>query len=349
MYIKTKDESGAPVAIEVTDAIADRMDQFRHFLTTQPGLFGYGAGARYGKATARDAAEALNFAVGQLTYVETNTYERHYTKRLYEELLPGVISYAAGEGAQSVEYQISDSVGMGKRMSPSANDMPFADVAYARIAKPVAYGGIGYTYTQEDLRISAFHQTPLPAMKQKAAVNGYHNHLNVVALQGETPSGFTGLFNNASVTAANRASGAVWDAATADTIIRDVMTLVSNVQVATKNTSRPTHVAMPVASYNLMAIARATTASETALEFLTRTYAGIVFHSVDELSTLGAGTTKRVVAYSPDDDNMVLHVPMAHKFLAPQADVLRIIVPGEYKYAGLEIRRTATVQYMDGV
>lgn len=344
MRIETKDEAGLPT---VFDADPDRVAHFNHFFTANPGILGMGAGGRYNRGTAKDATEAQAFAVSQLAYVEQLTYARQYQPVLFETLLPGVINYSAGEWAQSVEYQIVDYSGMGKRMSPASNDVPFADVAYARKAIPVAYGGVGYFYNQEELRTSAYLGRPLPTEKLKAAMNGYRRHINVVALSGEAASNFTGLFNNASVTVSTPA--AAWSGATADQIISDFTKGVSAVQAATFNNSTPSKVGVPITQFGYLLKPRSTASDTTVLSFVKSIYPGLEVYPIAELATAGAGAVTRMVFWSPDDDNMVLHVPMPLRFLAPQPDVLRIVVPGEYKYAGLEIRRPSTVYYIDAI
>lgn len=348
MLVRDEERSGL-VEVEVTDEMEQRMAQLRMAFDRRPDLFGFGAGDKYGKRSAQDAVEANNFAVSQLAYVESKVYETQYAKMRYEELIGSCISYAAGEGATSVEYEVMDQVGMGRRISPSGGDIPYADVASARVNMPVANGGIGYRFFTEELRNAAFSGRPLPMKRMMAAQTGWRRHMNVVALQGEAASNFTGLFNNAGVTSANRPSGAVWDAATADTIISDLQAGLNAVKVATKDNDYPTRVAMPISSLQRMQIPRSTNSDTTVQEFMERTNPGLKFVSCDELATLGSGSTKRVVFFNPIDENMVLHLPMPQRFLAPQFQDLEIKIPGEYKYGGLNIRRVKSCYYMDGV
>lgn len=319
------------------------------YLRSQPAILGHGAGNDWNRPSARDAVEAHNFAISQLAYHEQKVYERQYQPRLFEKLLGKVIDRSAGPAAETVIYDVVDYVAMGRRISPAGNDMPFADAAYAQVAMQIAHGGEGYYYNTQDVRRAAFTGRSLPQLKGKAAVEGYLNHINVVALVGETASNFTGLFNNGSVTAANRPSAAVWDAATADTIVADFMSGMTAVHVATKTNSMPTNVAVPVTSYQLLLKPRSTNSDMTILAFLKATYPGLEITPAMELETLGAGVTKRVVYFTPDDENMVLHIPMGITFGAPQPKMLRIEVPGEYRYGGLNIRRVLTARYMDGV
>jgi hypothetical protein len=346
MLITALNDSGHPDQVDVDD---DRVAAIDGFLRSHQHILGLGAGKQFDKRTARDAAEALSFAVNQLAYTETKLFERQYQPLLFEKLLGGVIDTTAGPWAQTVEYQIIDYVGMGKRISNNANDIPYVDSTISRVAKPVVQGGVAYKYNTEELRISAYLKRPLSATKLLAANMAYKRHINKVALVGEAQSNFTGLFNATGVTAANRPSGAVWDAATAATIIADIMSLMTAVHTATATNDMPTKVVFPVTSYQLLLKPRSDHSDMTILSFLKQTYPDVEFLSATELEILGAGVTKRVVAYNPNNENMVLHLPMALTFIAPQMKELDIVVVGEYKYGGFEPRRTPTIRYMDGV
>jgi hypothetical protein len=346
MRIKAKDARNNWVQAEVDD---HRVSAFDHYLKSHPQILGHGAGDDFGKPSATDAVEAHAFAVSQLAYEEQGIFERKYAPKKYIDLLGNTISYAAGPGKESVEYEIFDQVGMGRRVSPAGTNLPTVDVSSARKSFPIAHGGVKYGYTTQDIRASAFFKRPLPEGRRLAAMEAFQRHMNFVALQGEPGSGFTGLFNNASVTAANRPSAAVWDAATADTIISDLTVGLTNVKFATKDTDFPTKIVMPITSYSRLLIPRSSNSDITVLEFIKRLYPGLEIYSADELVNLGAASSKRVVFFNPMNDNMVYHIPMSLVFRAPQEKDLATEIPGEYRYAGLEIRRPPTVYYMDAV
>jgi hypothetical protein len=347
MFITTVDEERiGPVQAEVSD---HRIEELRHFFGRHPEIFGFGAGRFYGRNGARDAVEANNFAVSQLAYVEQKVYEKQYAKMRFEEVLGPCISYSASPGATTVEYEVMDYVGMGKRISPSADDIPYADVASARIPMTIANGGIGYRVTTEDLRNAAFNGRPLPMRRMEAAMLAYRRHMNFVALQGEAGSNFTGLFNNASVTAANAPTGA-WATATADQMVADLNFGMAAVRAATKDNDYPTVIAMPIFAIERLNIPRSTNSDTTVQEFFLRTHPGLRIISCDELLGIGGGgTNNRIVFFNPTDDNMVLHLPMTQQFLAPQYVDLAIKVPSEYKYGGLNIRRLPSVYYMNNI
>lgn len=352
MKIKVRDDSGWTQA-EVEDGRYAEMERFirgnRNIFTSN------GGGGNWGRGSAQDATEAESFSIGQLTYLEQKAFARWYNPLKYETVLAGCFDYSAGPQAKAVDYLVSDGVGIGRRMSPGANDVPMVDVAYAKVTIPVQSGGIGYDYTQEDLRTSAFLRQPLSNTKQVQSVLAYKRHMNFVALQGEAASNLKGLYNNASATAAARASGAVWDSATADTIVADIIDAYSKFRTGTGGNEVPTKIIFPLSTRNLLYKPRSTVSDTTIQKFIEDTL-NVTIEDDIALDTvalggagLGAGATKRVVFLNPQNDNIVFHIPMPLQFLAPQLQGYRVMVPAEYKYAGLEVRRIQTVRYMDTV
>jgi hypothetical protein len=345
MQIQVRDESGW------THAVVDdgRYAEMSSFIRGNRAIFtSGGGGSQWGRGSAKDAGEAESFSIGQLTYLEQKAFARWYQPMRYEEILQGCLDYSAGPAAKAIDYLVTDQVGIGRRMSPGSNDVPMVDLAYAKITIPVQSGGIGYDYTQEDLRTSAFLRQPLPDTKQVQSIVAYKRHLNLVALQGETPSNLKGLYTNTSVTAANRASGAIWNAATADTIVADIIDAYSNFRTGTGGNEVPTKIVFPLSTRNLLYKPRSTVSDTTIQKFIEDTLK-VTIHDDIALETLGAGATKRVVFLNSSNDNIVFHIPMPLQFLAPQLHGYRVVVPAEYKYGGLEIRRIQTVRYMDGV
>ncbi len=90
----------------------------------------------------------------------------------------------------------------GKRHSGQGEDLPTVDVAYAQKSVPVVLGTIGYDYTTEELRQSAFLRKPLNTARADAAMDAYERHINDVALFGEDE--LTGLYTHPGVPAHSR-------------------------------------------------------------------------------------------------------------------------------------------------
>jgi hypothetical protein len=311
------------------------------------------AGVRFG---AKDAVEPLAFLVSQLAYLENKSFEKQGVPEQWEEMLKGCIDYSAGEWATTVEYETTGSSGQGQPISPAADDLPMADVATNRKSMRIQHGGIGYTYTNQELRTAARFNRPLPMAKQMAAIKGYRLHMNKVALYGEAASNFLGLFNNTGVTTVNRPSAAVWDAATPATILSDLNAGIMAVWNASANNTYPNVIAIAPTSFGLLLKARSDNSDKTILTYLKenniytqQTGRPLTIVPGFGLDTAGIGPSKRAVFFNNEDDNIVLHIPMPIRFGAPQLQVLRTLVPAEYRYGGTEIRRIKTAYNMDGL
>lgn len=338
-----------PVEDGVVRAEVDdhRYKEWAEFIRSNNSKFSAGPyRTMWGHGSARDATEAQSFAIGQLTYLETKAIQRLYTPRRYETVLGGCISSEAGPWAKSINYKVKDQVGIGKRITPSSSTLPRANTAYALVNVPVEMGGIQYEYTVEDLVTSSFLGQPLPEDEQGAAIEAYKRHINQMALLGEL--NFQGFYKNSGVTAANRTSGAVWDSATADSIIADVIAAVGAYNAGTADNAEPRLMIVPVTTMQILKKPRATASDMSIQNYLEKTL-NLTIISDFALEAAGVGPSKRVVLCNPDLDNTILHIPRSIEFLAPQMEGLMIRVPSSYKYAGTEIRRVLWVRYMDGV
>lgn len=301
-----------------------------------------------------DAAEGLGFLVSQLAYTESKVFSRQYTPMQYERLLP--ISFEAGEWAEVIRYEIYDHVGQGKRISGKDRAVPKVDIAVADKTMPVFLAGIGYDYTQEELRKAAQLRRSLPTLKLAAAIEAYRRHLNKVALQGETESNLTGLYNNALVPKGNAPKG-TWGTATEAEILKDVNTAIMNVWTNTAYNDMPNTIVMaPTALSHLVVTPRSSNSDKTLLSYIKENNIAKQQQNIDVafepgfgLETAGDGNTRRLIAYVKSEDRLVFHVPMPLRFLAPQPVGLAIDVLGEYKYSGVEVRYPKSMYYMDNL
>lgn len=346
MRIQTIDSSGAPVIIDnFPDQRGEELTEFVRDNAVR--LVG----------SARDM-EPMTHLVGQLAFLETEARPVEYEPRFYRELLPGAcITSAAGEWAEVVLHRVTDRTGKGKRVHPSGNNIPMANVATSQAGVSVAQGAIGYGYSLQQLRASARYLTPLPADDQMAAVEGAEDHLNDVAMVGEVESGFTGLLNNSGVAANTRASGADWSAATPDTIASDINTLLNNVFVKSKTLYPPSTLVIPPSRTGRLQQQRSTGTDMTVMKWLKnnnlytdRTGKELnIIPGPSSLETLGGSSTKRAIAYTPNPLNVKFHLPMPQRFTAPQMEGLMVIVYSEYRYGGLDFAKVYTAEYMDGL
>lgn len=302
-----------------------------------------------------DAGEAMAFLVSQLAYTESQLFERMYTPMQYEQFLP--MDFSAGEWADSIRYEVYDFAGQGKRTSGKGHDINKVDIAFAEKTFAVVNGNIGYDYSQEELRRTAYMRRALPDRKLAAAMEAYKRHMNKVGLYGEAESGLTGLFNNALVPQGTAPSATSWNTATADQMLTDLNTLIQNVWSNTAYNDMPdTVIIAPAPFAKIASTARSANSDKTILSFLKENNVAkqqrgvnIDFQPGFGLNTAGAGSTRRMMAYVKSPQRLVMHIPLPLRFLAPQMVGLAVDVPGEYKYSGVEIRYPKSAFYMDGI
>lgn len=345
--IITVNDGGIARQVEVDEARFDAFDSLRRY----PQL---GNIIGDGIVQGRDAQEAMAFLVSQLAFTENQVFERKYQPMQYEQFLP--LDFSAGEWADTIRYEIYDFVGQGKRTSGKGRDINKVDVGFADKSFQVVYGNIGYDYSQEELRRTAYLRRALPERKLAAAVEGYKRHMNQVGLYGETESGLTGLFNNALVPQGSAPTGN-WNTASADNILADINKLIDNIWTNTAYNDMPNTIVMaPAALSKIASTPRATTTDTTILAWIKANNIAKQQRGIDidfqpgfGLNTAGSGSTRRMIGYVKSPDRLVMHIPLPLRFLAPQLAGLSIDVPGEYKYSGVEIRYPKSAYYMDGI
>lgn len=357
MRIQVIDQNKRPIVedgvqgVELDDEMTERYHELGDFIKDNCRVL---TGKRYG---ARDATDPVSFLQGQLTYLEKKSYETEYTQLRSELLLGPVTTSEAGEAAVTVTYETVDFTGKGEWHAPQATSMPLADTASARTEIPVADGWIGYKYTTRELMLAAAKGIALPERKQKAALMGARRHMDDVALMGDASKNFLGLYNNANVTATSRASGAVWDAAVPLTILNDINVILSLMNSDTDGQHIASTLALPAGPMGRLMVPDPSFPSRTALDFikLNNMYTqltGRPFNIVaggEKLATLGGGSNKRGVFFTPEDECMVLHQPLPPRFASPHMGILEVTVPCEYGLGGTNIRRIQTVRYVNGL
>jgi hypothetical protein len=319
--------------------------------------------------SAQDATEGFAFLVSQFAYTEAETYNREYQEMQFRELLP--ITSEAGPDAATVRYQVYDRVGRGKRISGAAKDLPSADVAASQVEIGVVPGGIKYSYTQDELLMSARMIRPLPTERAAAAVEGAERHLNDVALIGEQAdltgqASFTGLLTQAGVTTHNDTTSGynkAWSntSTTFDQILADVNKAILAYWTASNYTLMPDTFGLAPQCFTPLATRYNTLGTRTLLQLLeesnlvtARTGKKLKFVPIIQASdkgTSGAGVTgkSRCVLYRNEKRRIVHHIPMPLRFLAPQLEGLNVDIPGWYKYAGVNLRYLYSMMYLDNM
>jgi len=316
-----------------------------------------------------DAAGVMGFLQSNLAYVEQQLYQTEYTEPLYKNAFAsGAIDTSAG-WARTVEVYSMDMVGMGKFLSGNARDIPIADIGFKRGVSPIESAGIGYRYTYEELMTAQFASAngsvvpgqALDANRAMVCRTAFEQHVDMVALTGDTDKGYEGLFNNSNVPTANVINGASgdseWESKTADELLFDINDAINDVFAQTKNIDKANTLALPSSSFQYIAGKRLGTVNDTTvLEFIRskNVYTAMTNKPLEivpflHLETIGAGSTKRMIAYNKNPIKQKMHVPVPLQFLAPQLKGYEYQVPGIYRLGPAEWRYPLSGVYRDGI
>lgn len=345
------------MTIKITDAaVVQRAEQLKRSMLSR----GVADAMFADHANTNDAAEALAFLTSQLAYVEARIYEKKRVPMQYQRFVP--VSTEAGEHVQSIEYETYDYVGRGKKHDGKSANIPRVDVAMNKKSLAVSLGAVGYDYSQEELRTSAFLRRPLSERRAAVAMEAFERHINAVALTGETESNFTGLFNNALVTYGNVAAGAstalAWASKTPLEILEDINTAILTVwnNTAYNEVVDTCLIAPDQFAYIATTPMSSTIPDKTILDYIKEHNLSKANHGVDVefaaaygLKGIGAGSTDRFMVYVKDENKVKMHLPMPIRFLAPQLEGLNVFVPGEYKYGQVHFYYPKSALYQDGI
>lgn len=304
---------------------------------------------------------ALSFLVQQATHIEAEVYKIRYPDLQYKQLIP--IDTSANDWAKSVTFYSMDQTGAAAWFHHYATDMRFADVTRAQHEEAIHMAGIGYRYTLQELGFA--QQMPgvqLTPERAEAAVRGSEEFVDAKAFTGDASKGWEGLINNSGVTrvdAANDGTGAsrLWSTKTSDQIIRDVNDALTAVYTGSLTVEMADTVLLPIAALGILANKRIESTEGNALEWLKKynVYTQITGRPLDIRGVLGlesAGTAGvgRMVLYRRDPSVLKMHMPMSHRFLPVwQTGPLIFDVPGIMRLGPVEIRRPASVRYVDGI
>ena len=300
-----------------------------------------------------DAAQSM-FIERQLEYVEAEILRQPYPDLLARQLVP--VSHRANAGAETISYRTYDRVGVAQRIKSYADNIVRADVSAKEDRVPIHGYGIGYGYSNQEMRAAAFAGTPLDSEKALAARQGFELRVDMIGASGNG-EGLYGLLNlpNANVytvPADGTGSSALWTAKSAALILRDMNGLSGKSISLTNGIERPDTLVLPLDQYTLIATTPwATTASDTTiLEFFLKNSPWV--KSVIpwyRCKAAGSGSTDRMVAYRRDPSKLRLEIPMEYQLNQPQLRNYGVEVPGEGRVAGVICPFPMSVTYGDGI
>lgn len=308
---------------------------------------------------ADNQAANLSFAIKQTAHVEAQVYRIPYPDIDYASMVP--VDTSAGEWVKSVTYFSVDAAGRAGWIDGNAKDIPVVGLNMGQFETAVHTAGIGYAYGFEEINQARLLGIGLDSEKAMAARRAYEQMVYDICFTGDTAKGFQGLFSYSgvptqSIPADGTGSSALWSTKTPDLIIRDVNLMLTGMYSATNTVELADTLILPVERFQSIASTRLTDTSMTILEFIQRsnvytamTGAPLSIRGMRGMTTIGASSTARMIAYRRSPEVLKLHIPMPHRFLPVQIEGLQFTVPGVFRLGGLDIRLPAAVRYGDGI
>ena len=308
-----------------------------------------------------DAQQALAFVTPQFYNIETGIYEVRYPSFEYEQLVPVITE--GSEWARGTMFYSMDSAGEARFISGGGFDMPLADVSKSQFSTGFHMAGIGYEWNLEEISVAALEGINMSDAKARAARKAAQQFNWAIALRGIAEKGWTGLFNNASVTAGNVAAngtGSVttWTAKTPDNILADINGGLTGIHTNSLETEMADTVLLPTAAVQYIAnTPRSANSDTTILAFLREnnvytqeTGRPLTSRGIRSLANAGAAGVGRMVIYRRDPEVVRYHLPMPHRFLPPfQKGSMVWEVGGIMRTGGTEVRIPSAIRYLDGI
>lgn len=308
-----------------------------------------------------DVQAAVGFLVQQLTTYEAEVYRTKYPDYDYASLIP--VSTGAPEWSKSVGFFSIDTVGKAEWQAGGADDIPLADVGFAKGEHSIFMAAIGYGWNLEEINTARMAGVALGPEKAVAARRAYAQFMYNVAFSGDTEKGLTGLFNASGMTGGNvtndgTGSSRLWSDKTPAQILRDINDLLAGIYVDSLEIEMADTLLLPFGAWQYIAqTPMSATNSETILSFLLKnniytltTGRQLTIRTVRGLENAGATSTGRMIAYRRDPSVLKLHLPMPHRFLDVfQIAPLRWVVPGIFRTGGVELRLPGAIRYGDGI
>lgn len=308
-----------------------------------------------------DAQAALSFALSQATRVNATVYQTKYPAIRYRGLVP--VDTTGPEWVKSITYISLDEVGRAEWMHAGADDVPHVEIVRAKVETTVSMAAIGYDWNIEELSQAQMLGINLPDRKGQAARRASEVKIDEVAFFGDSVKGFTGVTNNANVTAGDApgtgtSSSTEWADKTPGLIMADVNSALSGIFTGSLTVEMADTLLLPYTQMHSIGTQQLSENTETTvLEWLRtnniytmETGQPLTIRGVRGLETAGAGSTARMVAYRNAEDVLRLNMPMPFRFFPVwQVGPFRFEVPGAFRIGGVDVSLPDAMRYMDGI
>lgn len=299
-----------------------------------------------------DAAENA-FFLRQLEFIESQSYQVDYPELKAERLIPTDSNFAPG--AATLTYRQFNRVGKAKTISDKSKKLPRVDIHGEEFPAAVRPLGDSFGYSIYEIKGAAMAQFPLEQERANAAREAVLRHLEEIAAIGEAETGLQGLLNHSAVNSTSAPNGAggtaTWSTKTPQEILADMNLAVQSIRDQTLGVEAPDTVLLPEVQYTIAAQTPiGDNSDKTILNFFLSSNPWIrAVESWHYLSTAGAGSTARLMAYRRDPSKVKLRNPHGYEQLPPQLEGLEYIVNCHMSTAGVNFYKPLSAYCLDGI
>ena len=332
------------------------------------------------------ASGSFGFMLNNFQAFVSMTEEIWYREFRLADYVP-ILTSGISEGADSYAVVVKDMVGRGRVGPRHDGIVPTADVNLDKYAADLHLGEIDARYNEEDLRNAMYINQSLQTDKIEAAVQGANIHIEIMGIQGDPDiPGSVGLVNQPTsgdkatasriLPSGTLATGVTakdnWEAFTDDEKVVALNYLVSKIIQDTKeiivrrgkNGQADMVIGLPPDIYDdVCTDSYGDNRDKTVKEYVDRNNAwknrtgrDLMWKSITELSDAGTpvtnggnNSTRRIMVYIKDEGVMEFRIVIQPRLIRISQTPRETVLPFEYKFGELQVKRSDTMIYLDDI
>jgi hypothetical protein len=259
-----------------------------------------------------DSAETATIS-RDLLYVMPRMYEVQFAPNRARLVIPTVTDVSSG--ASAFAYQWSEGVGAANISrdgdpAPMVNERADEEIVALHTIRD------GFRYNLQEMRGDEFSRRGRLLRLARHARQAIETKLSAIGFSGDTQYRLGGLFNATGVANASAVNG-TWGSASADQILEDVSDVISDVATASDGVFEANRVVMALSAYRYLASTPRANSDTTLLAWLQSNNPGVQFMWCNEAETAGTGSTRLMLAFAANPDNVGLVIAQDFEALPP--------------------------------
>jgi len=311
--------------------------------------------------------QATDVAFSIHTHVESAFYDVLYPEHEWRKyVLPEQVITDINPGATEYAYITRDRRGAAAFVGNGPNDdIPMVGQSIGSIAVPIVYAAVGARITDEDARryTMGFYANLADDLGQtmKIAVD---NLVEASVLFGNQDYNLLPLLNYPGVTAQNAPAGSgggtQWSTKTAEEILSDINTALSDAIISSRTLFKPDILILPIENFSIIStvpmVLGGTNLAMTIHEYVKKNnivtaYTGkeLTIFASRYLSDAGIGQTRRAIFMDRSAQNQILPFPMPYRVGEPIAKPLAAEWYAQLKFGSYHVRQPGSMYYLDAI